>query len=59
MRGPTRPYGVWPELERIELGDRAARAYDEAHEVAYRVGVATGVARPDVPLHWQTDWRAA
>lgn len=41
------------ELDRVELGDRVAYAYDEAFAVAYRFGEAVGLDRRDVPLHWQ------
>lgn len=43
---PTRPYGTWHELERLELGDRVARAYDEDFEIAYRfVAAFEGLTR--------------
>lgn len=59
MTGRTynwRGYRPWTgdvELDRIELGGRVANAYDDAVQVAYRIGAALGYRRLDVPLAWQ------
>lgn len=39
---PGRFYGSWPELERIEVGDRAAFAYDETSPLMHRMIRAVG-----------------
>lgn len=36
------PYGYWPELERIEIGDRAAFTYDETSTLMHRMIRAVG-----------------
>lgn len=59
MNEPRFFYGQDPETERLEVGPRAAYAYDEMHEIAYRLGAAVGIAREDVPIEWQRRlWRA-
>lgn len=51
--GGYRPWTLWTELDRVELGDRVTTAYDDAPAIAYRIGAALGIARHDVPLAWQ------
>lgn len=53
-----RPWTGDVELDRIELGDRVTTAYDEAVQVAYRIGEALGTRRCDVPLSWQWTFQA-
>lgn len=52
-RTPRFFYVQDPETEHLELGARAAYAYDELHEIAYRLGAAAGIPRAQVPLEWQ------
>lgn len=49
---PTHTYGVWPELERIELGERAAFAYDEPSPIEHRLCRANGLIYGCPPRHW-------
>lgn len=62
MRTPRYCYGMWPELEYVELGARAAYAYDEDFSIAYRFAAAGGLARRDASryvLDLQTSWQRA
>jgi len=45
---PRLCYGSWPELDRVELGARAAYAYDEDFAIAYRFATAEGLERGSV-----------
>lgn len=40
---PIHFYGFWPELERIEVGDRAACSYDESNSIMHRFVKAVGI----------------
>lgn len=46
-------YGCWPELERIELGDRVAYCYDETSSMLHRFVKAVG-GRYDISHNY---WR--
>jgi hypothetical protein len=50
---PRHFYGDWPELERIELGDRAAYAYDESSTLEHRLCRAIGLTYGCPPRHWK------
>lgn len=50
---PRCHYSCNPELDVLELGKRVAYAYDDAHDIAYRIGEALGMSQYDVPLGWQ------
>lgn len=39
---PRHFYGDWPELELIEIGRRAAYAYDDTNELLHRLVNANG-----------------
>lgn len=45
-------YGYWPELERIEVGARAAFAYDESSTLEHRLCQANGLVYGCPPRHW-------
>lgn len=47
------PWTGHVEVDQIELGRRVTCAYDEANQIAYRIGVAIGFKHADVPLDWQ------
>ena len=52
MTVPRHFYGYWLELERIEIGDRAADTYDEASSLEHRLARANGVEYGCPPRHW-------
>jgi hypothetical protein len=51
---PAKPYGDNPELDLIELGKRAAFAYDELFSIEKRLCKANGL--PTDPVRRQGAW---
>lgn len=52
MTVPRWFYGWWPELELIELGKRAAYAYDEPSTIEHRLAAANSEEYGCPPRHW-------
>jgi len=52
---PRFGYGFWPELERIEVTDRAANTYDESSSLEHRIAKANGESYGSPPRHWEWD----